>query len=339
MKLNIAVYNMEWMVRLFDKNGNLKTDAELLKRAGKLAEVVKKINPDILGIVEGPDTTKNASRTSSKQIMKWVGNFGLASDYKAVHGFPSRGTQELCALYKSSKVALTHKPTKAKSKNPFDQPFLIDTNEELIKESYEHFRPPLELSVKPASGGDELACVIVAHAKSKGIFDRVDYARYEQLSLRNRRKLYAECASIRERCDQWLNDKPERHVIVMGDINDGFGKDYYEQRFSRSAVEILLGDVWYPDLILKSVINEKPRVGKYGWTPSTSRYTDKLTDDRLNVLIDHILVSRGIRVADATVWNPFLKQETEEKTTQVKSLKDALLNASDHFPVSAEITL
>jgi endonuclease/exonuclease/phosphatase family metal-dependent hydrolase len=339
MKLNIAVYNMEWMVRLFDQDGKLKTDSESLARAGDLAEVVKKIDPDILGVVEGPDTTKNANKTASEQIKAWAHHFGLAADYKAVHGFPSRGRQELCALYKSSKVSVSHRPTKAKNKNPFNQPFFVDTNEELIKEYYEHYRPPLELSVKPAAGGDELARIIVAHAKSKGIFDRVDFARYELLSERNRRKLFAECASIRERCDQWLADKPERHVIVMGDINDGFGKDYYEQRFTRSAVEILLGDVWYPELILKSIIKDKPKIGKYGWTPSTSRFTDTVTDDQLNVLIDHILVSQGIKIQDFTVWNPYLKQATAEKDAEVKALKERLQSASDHFPVSAILEL
>lgn len=119
----------------------------------------------------------------------------------------------------------------------------MDTNESLIKELYEHYRPPLELSVKSIADNNEIDRIIVAHAKSRGIFDPVDFARYEQLSARNRSKLYAECASFRERCDQWLNDKPERAVIVMGDINDGFGKDYYAQRFARSAVGILLGDV------------------------------------------------------------------------------------------------
>ncbi|MFV2057628.1 MAG: endonuclease/exonuclease/phosphatase family protein [Thiohalomonadales bacterium] len=339
MELNIAVYNMEWMSRLFDKSGNLKTDAESKERLEHLAEVVRLIDPDILGIVEGPDTTKDGSKTASAQVKKWANQYGLAADYEAVHGFPSRGTQEIVALYKSSKVLLTHKPTVSQRKNPFDQPFVVDTNEELVKEQYQHWRPPLELSVKPAAGGDEIARIIVAHAKSKGIFDRVDFARYEQLSKRNRRKLYAECTSIRERCDQWLRDKPERHVIVMGDINDGFGKDYYEQRFSRSAVELLLGEVWYPELILKSVILEKPKVGKYGWTPSTTRFTDKVTNDTLNVLIDHIMVSQGITILDTTVWNPYDDLKPESKDQRVKGIKAHLKKASDHFPVSVKITL
>lgn len=339
MKLNIAVYNMEWMAYLFDTQGNLKTDNESLTRAQNLATVVAAMDPDILGIVEGPDTTVSGSKSASAQMEQWAAHFDLDSSYRAVHGFPSGGRQELCVLFKSSKLEITHRPTQDKSKNPFNEPFAVDTNETLVKELYEHYRPPLELSVESVADNQEIARIIVAHAKSKGIFDRVDFARYEQLSARNRMKLYAECASIRERCDQWLDDKPERPVIVMGDINDGFGKDYYEQRFSRSAAEILLGDVWYPEKILRSVISKKPKIGKYGWTPSTSRFTDTVTNDTLNVLIDHILISRQVQVDDVTVWNPYLDHKPESKDQTISDLRDELKNASDHYPVSAMVDL
>jgi hypothetical protein len=339
MELNIAIYNMEWMTYLFDSDGNLKTDSESEQRAQQLASVVAAIDPDIMGIVEGPDTTVSGSKSASAQIEQWAAHYNLDASYRAVHGFPSGGRQELCMLYRSSRVDISHRPTQDQTKNPFNVPFEVDTNESLIKELYAHYRPPLELSVKPAGENNEIARIIVAHAKSKGIFDRVDFARYEQLSERNRSKLYAECASIRERCDQWLDDKPERAVIVMGDINDGFGKDYYEQRFARSAVEILLGDVWYPEKILHSVILDKPKQGKYGWTPSTSRFTDTITKDTLNVLIDHILVSRHVQVNDMTVWNPYLDHKPESKDQAVSALRDALKGASDHYPVSAQVDL
>jgi endonuclease/exonuclease/phosphatase family metal-dependent hydrolase len=127
-------------------------------------------------------------------------------------------------------------------------------------------------------------------------------------------------------------------IIVMGDINDGFGTDYYEQRFSRSAVETLLGDVWEPERILKHVL-PRPKLGKYGWTPSTSRFKDRITEDTFNVMIDHLLVTQNIDVSDAMTWSPYLKQETVEKTDQVKAMKDVLLDASDHFPVSAVLDL
>lgn len=291
------------------------------------------MDPDFIGIVEGPDTTVSGSKLASAQLEAWAALHGLDSNYKGVHGFPSGGRQELCALYKSNKVTVTHSPVLDQKKDPFNETFIVDTTESLIKEQYKHYRPPLELSVQPAAGGDELAKIIVAHAKSKGIFDNVDLARYEQISARNRKKLYAECMSIRNRVDQWFKKTPDAKIIVMGDINDGFGMDYYEQRFSRSAVEILLGDIWQPERILKHVL-PKPKLGKYGWTPSTSRFQDKLTEDKFNVLIDHILVSRNIDVHDVTVWNPYLDQKDDAKNTTVGAIKYALKNASDHFPVS-----
>lgn len=338
MELKVAVYNMEWMVNLFTSDGAPETTGKDAERSARLAEVVKAIDPDILGVVEGPDTTVSGSKTASAQLEAWAAHHGLDNAYKAVHGFPSSGRQELCALYKSNKVTVKHAPVLDKSKDPFDQPFLVDTTDSLIKEYYEHYRPPLELSVRPAAGGDELARIIVAHAKSKGIFDSVDLARFEQLSERNRKKLYAECFSIRARCDQWLKDHPDMNVIVMGDINDGFGMDYYEQRFSRSAVETLLGDVWYPEGILRHVL-ARPRLGKYGWTPSTGRFKDRITGDEFDVLIDHILVTQGVGIREAMAWNPYLEQKTSELTDRVQAIKDALLKASDHFPVSAMLEL
>lgn len=334
MKLKIAVYNVEWMRELFTQDGQPKTDGEAQERSIRLAEVIKSIDADILGIVEGPDTTASGSKTASGQLEAWAAHFGLDASYKAVHGFPSAGQQELCALYKSDKVSLAHKPEKRVSRSPFNEPFLVDTTDSLLKEQYRHYRPPFEISVSDPSTSAEIARIIVAHTKSKGIFDMVDMARFEQLSERNRRKLYAECMSIRQRCDQWLIEDPARPVIVMGDINDGTGMDYYERRHMRSAIEILLGDVWEPEFILKHVL-PRPKLQRYGWVPYSSRYEDKLTGDRFNVLIDHILGSQSVKIHDAMVWNPYLKQKDQATTDTVKALKSSLVRASDHFPLSA----
>ncbi|MEW5959179.1 MAG: hypothetical protein AB1801_15730, partial [Chloroflexota bacterium] len=305
------------------------------ERSARLARIVRAINPDILCVVEGPDTLKNENKTASQQLLAWRDLHGLDADYGAVHGITSGGQQELCALFRRSKVNLVHDPEKKAHHHPFDQPFLVDTLESLIKEHYQHYRPPLELSVRdPGAGGVERARVIVAHTKSKGIFDLVDMARFEQLSEQNRRKLFAECYSIRERCNQWLDANPNQKIIICGDINDGFGLDYYEHRFSRSAVEILLGDVWAPEKILKHVL-PRPKLNKYGWYPSSSRFKDRITGDEFNVLIDHILVSQNVQIRQAMVWNPY----ADNAPAEVKALKQELVAASDHFPVSVEITL
>lgn len=151
--------------------------------------------------------------------------------------------------------------------NPkFDEEFRVDTDRDRIQEVYEHYRPPLELKVTSKASGASLRAMVV-HAKSKGIFNAVDQAHLQRESDRNRRKLLAECTSIRSRVDQWLDDG--EHVVVMGDINDGPGLDYYEQAFDRSAVEIIMGDLFDPSRILLAPTG-RPKFGRFGWEPSSA---------------------------------------------------------------------
>lgn len=328
MKLKIGVYNVEWMRDLFDTDGNPKTSGKELTRSQQLADVIKAMDPDFLGIVEGPNTLVNGSKTASKQLEIWTQTFIHSSNYIGIHGFPSAGQQELCAIYNPDKVNVLFTP-ETKSGKRFDEPFLQDTTNRLIKEQYKHYRPPLELSILDLD--DTLITrVIIAHTKSKGIFDMVDYARFEQISARDRLKLFAECMSIRERCDEYL--EKNQQVMVMGDINDGFELDFYENKFAKSAVEILLGDVWKPELVLKPVL-PKPKLNSYGYTPNSSKYKDRITGDQINVLIDHILASQGLNVLSGTVWNPYL----EKSNVTIQAISDSLKKASDHFPVLCEI--
>ncbi|WP_304236366.1 hypothetical protein [Jiulongibacter sediminis] len=342
MKIRVAEYNMEWMKNVFVNGIPVNTppdptkaesswnnDEKLTMKSVRLASVLKELNFDLLAVVEGPDTLANGTKTASGQMDLWMQSFGLDHrKYKTMEGFTSRGQQELCLIYDADKLIVNHSP---ESKGSFDKPFLVDTLEQSIQEQYYHFRPPLEATIKRKDNQAKLFKMIVAHAKSKGIFDHVDYARYEQLSMLNRRKLYAECMHIRQRMDKWLQEGDQ--VIVTGDINDGMGSDFYEGRFGKSAIEILLGSVYEPNLIVKSALG-KPKLGKYGWSPSSSSFTDTITKNWFTVLIDHILVSNGIQISEGTVLNPF---DEPHRSSLSDELKKALKEGSDHFPVFADI--
>ena len=111
MQVKLTAYNMEWMKDLFYKDGTPKTvdsgsteDKKNGERSKDLATVVKTIKPDILCIIEGPDTLKNESKTASQQLQSWCELHGLANDYAPIHGLISGGQQELCALYKKKKL-------------------------------------------------------------------------------------------------------------------------------------------------------------------------------------------------------------------------------------------
>ena len=118
-----------------------------------------------------------------------------------------------------------------------------------VEEIYNFYRPPLEAKVEVLGNGTNFKLMVV-HPKSKGIFNAMDLAHWERESKRNQLKLYAECTWIRRRVDEWLKGGDE--VIVMGDVNDGPGMDNYERTYGRSAVEIIMGDLFAPDKILRS---------------------------------------------------------------------------------------
>ena len=121
----------------------------------------------------------------------------------------------------------------------------------------------------------------------------------ERESKRNRLKIFAECTWIRRRVDEFL-DK-DQDVVVMGDINDGPGMDFYEMRFGRSGVEIIMGNLYEPNRIPKNLVG-MPEWNKYGWNPSTVSFRDRITETYINVLIDHILISKGIEASGKNAY-------------------------------------
>jgi endonuclease/exonuclease/phosphatase family metal-dependent hydrolase len=289
------------------------------------------VDPDLIGITEGPNTTTTTGNRSTVAALEGLAAAKGLRARKAMIGHPSRGRQEIALLYDPDVFSATHRPggrAGSKSNPPFEDPFQADSDGDGIKELYEHYRPPLEAEITRADGGAAFRLMVV-HAKSKGIFNAMDRVHFERTSARNRRKLFAECHSIRQRVDDWLDD--DLPCVVMGDVNDGPGFDFYEGRFGRSAVEVIMGDIFAPDRILRNHLGA-PKWGRFGWEPSTARFTDSFTGDKVNALIDHILASRHLVPAGdgCQVWNPY-------QNDHARPLKQALLDASDHFPVVLDL--
>lgn len=336
MTLRICSYNIEWLDELFasDNTFSIPNDVEARRqnerRRDAIKTVLETLDADLIGIVEAPNTSQGGTKKTVACLQHLAGQFGLRTR-KAITGFPSAGRQELAVLYDPGKVTLRHDPegTNSRSNPRFTSSFTDDADGDGIKENYKHYRPPLEAKVTRSDGGANFH-LMLAHTKSKGIFSRNDWVHWQRESERNRRKLFAECRSVRRRVDEWL-DKG-RHIVVMGDINDGPGMDVTEALFGCSAVEIVIGDIFEPERILKSH-SGRPEWGRYGWEPASASFKDPFTQDYVNVLIDHVLVSQNLPVANAAaqrIWNPF-------QSEQAKPIKEALLQASDHFPVTLDL--
>ncbi|MFC1482234.1 hypothetical protein ACFL51_00350 [Myxococcota bacterium] len=334
MGIRICTYNVEWFNRLFTSNtNNLKTDQKSVERLDAIAAALKLVNADFVGIVEAPNTKISGSESTTARLKTFATTYGLRTT-SAIISYVSAGQQELAVLFDPSKVKVKRAKGGTKKVPAFDQEFLFDSDYDKIQEVYKFYRPPLEAKVAygPTNKKKKFRLMLV-HPKTKGIFSAMDKVHLERESMRCRRKLLAECSWIRARVDEWL--QAGERVVVMGDINDGPGMDEYEWRFGRSAVEVIMGDLFDPDTVLRNYAG-RPKWTDKGWNPASTRYTDRLTQDPINVLIDHILVSKDIKAkvvnkkAQHIIWNPY-----ENKAA--KPLKSQLTLASDHFPVSLDI--
>ncbi len=333
MKIRVCTYNIEWFNHLFNTNNSLKTSHDAVKRFDAIAKALNSINADMIGIVEAPNSTASGAQSGIKKLENFATQHGLRTN-KAKTGFISGGEQEIAVLYDPDVLTVSHSPggsATSKSNPRFDGEYYFDADDDNIKEVYKHYRPPLEAKVKVKATGNEFR-LIVAHTKSKGIFSSMDMIHLERESRRNRLKIFAECRWIRRRVDEWLDN--ELDVVVMGDINDGPGMDEHEMRYGRSGVETIMGNLFEPDRILRNYAGQ-PKWGRFGWTPSTVSFKDRITETYINVMIDHILVSAGLKTSGQNphqVWNPF-------QNDLAKPLKDDLLEASDHFPVTVDLKM
>ncbi len=333
MSVRVATFNIAWFDNHFNADNSMKMAQASVDKFEAVKEVLQRIQADLINIVEAPNTTTTTGVQSAVQKLENFASWAGISTTKAMIGYPSAGKQEIALLYDPNKMNVVHEKggqSGSRSNPPFDKEFFFDADQDRVKEVYKHYRPPVEACVTLNSGN--VFYVMGVHAKSKGIFNSVDLVRLERESRRNRLKLFAECAWIRQRVDDWFDD--DRHFVVMGDINDGPGMDEYEAVHGRSAVELIIGSIYQPAQILRSYVGE-PKWTRYGWNPASASFKDRITEDYINVLIDHILVSPKLPVVGdnpARVWNPFQDES-------LKSVRNIFLAASDHFPVTLDIDI
>lgn len=299
-------------------------------RTQRLAALIQKIDPDIIGVVEAPSS---ADRTTAFSV-----EF-LNNAYQVYQG-ERRGTLGLAFMVRQSLDIQVTLRTKAQSLKdfPLDK---FDADNDGIKEVYNWYnRVPLEGLF---SGSALIAPVtfILIHAKSKGVFIPGDVFAYERLSKASRMKLRAQAASIRSRLDRLISPQGQGRVIVLGDMNDSPEYDQYAALLGGAFLEPVMGSVWDPKRILaNSHTNFKPK----------DRWTIDFFDRILNPLevsrygqpremrswIDHILVSPeladNIRPESAGILHK--EPDVTGMPSQFRKRR-----ATDHHPPYVEIDL
>lgn len=336
--LRLATYNVEWFNALFDNRGALLDDngpsaryqTTRRQQLGALGIVFLALQADGVMIIEAPDTSRSRGRSTVTALENFARTFGLRQR-KAVMGFASDTEQEIAFLYDPDVLTVHHDPMDTALAPRFDHPHRQDLNGDGIPEQLRFSKPPLELAVR---FGDHPLRLIGVHTKSKSPRGGVTEADLRRISIDNRRKQLAECAWLRLRVEAHL--AAQESLIVMGDFNDGPGLDEYEKLFGRSGVEVVLGPEAPPNLRLFDPHADLVLGQRMGLQVSTARFWLAPQQRFFEALLDYIMVSPGLHAAgNWRVWHPL----NDPVCLAMPELCEALLQASDHFPVTLDLQI
>ncbi|MDK3018099.1 endonuclease/exonuclease/phosphatase family protein [Pseudodonghicola flavimaris] len=337
--MRLATYNVEWFANLFDQNDRLIMDdgpsgREGITRAQQteaLGKVFTALNADAIMVIEAPNTGR---RQDTVQALEGFAQAFDLRQSRALMGFANETHQEIALLYDPQVVSARHDPQGAETGKKgsadaprFDGVFRIDLdndgNEDLVRFS----KPPLELELTTRAGRS--LRLIGAHLKSKAPHGEKSAEAALRTAISNRRKQLAQAIWLRQRIDALL--AAGRSVILMGDLNDGPGLDDFETLFGRSSVEILLGEDM-TDPHARDALRPHTRT-----LPTTARFFLGERGRYMHALLDYIMVSQDLMARRPAwrIWHPF-----EDLTCwAMPELRDALLAASDHFPVTLDIDI
>ncbi len=68
--MRIMTYNIEWFDNFFNANNSLKQDEDALTKFHAVASVIRRIDPDIIAVIEAPNTTTTTGERSTVQALE-----------------------------------------------------------------------------------------------------------------------------------------------------------------------------------------------------------------------------------------------------------------------------
>ena len=355
--MRLATYNVEWFANLFDDDDRLildngwsaRYDVTRRRQAMAVADVMTAVDADLFLIVEAPNSGKHQS--SVRALERFAERFGLRQK-QALEGFPNGTRQELTLLYDPDRIEARNDPRGAPFRPPqsgrrmrldrlspmaraprFDSVLPLDIDEDGLVDLHEFSKPPVEAEVKADGATFRL---IGVHAKSKAPHGARTPQEVVRMQIANRRKQLAQCIWLRHRVEAHLD--AAEPLIVMGDFNDGPGLDEYEKLFGRSGVEIVLGtEEQDPARRLFDPHARAALSGRMGAQVASARFYISQKKRYLSALLDYVMVSPDLAALSPAwrIWHPF----DDPDCYGVPELREALLTASDHFPVTLDIAL
>ncbi|BDW86299.1 endonuclease [Roseicyclus marinus] len=332
--LRIATYNVEWFHELFDDKGRLldtnawsgRHNVTRAEQIAGLITVFRAMDADGILVVEAPDVSRH--RNGAVALATFAREAGIRAREVCL-GFANDTQQEIMLLFDPDVIRARHAPSDLGAPR-FDQSFRIDLDVDATEDVVTFSKPPLEMRLDTPLG---VMRMIGVHVKSKAPHGARNADQAMKLAIANRRKQLAQCIWLRQRVLAHLDEGEP--LILLGDLNDGPGLDVFEDLFGRSGIEIVMGWGEEPERALFDPNAARALERRIIAAPTTARFYIASEGRYISALLDYIMVSPDLRPMARRwrVWHPFEDPDCWEN----EGLRDALLAASDHFPVTLDL--
>lgn len=336
-RLRLACYNVAWFSRLFDRTNHLIEDdapsaiagVTRARQAEAIAQVLRGVDADCYAVIEAPNTGHRQSCV--EQLEHFAERFGLRQA-AALTGFESETRQEIALMFDPGRISAEHAPVDGGVSAPrFDQTFVADASRDDLVSPHIFSKPPLEALVEDRATGTTFR-IIAVHLKSKRPSRSGSEVERYQSGLESRAKQFTQATWLRARLDAHL--AAGEPVVTLGDFNDGPGMDPLEETNGGSSVEVVTGRPDMPGRLMAHPFNGV--VSAAGQPTGTARFYDEARNVHVDALLDFVMLTPDLAALTHPVWQTW-HPLADPVSASDPGLRQALLDASDHFPVSVDL--
>jgi len=337
-EIKLTTWNIKWMNKLFVKDAaKFAAGPKITQRLERIAAVIKDIDPDILGVEEGPKHKKQLKHFVRHHLDSAYDVFTVSSGAQSNHALVRKGI-DLTVKQRRE----THKIYEYLSRN-----VEYYTWTEVSKQSSKKIpRKPLVLTLSTKSAPGKVVELMVFHTKSK-ISDLRSRKQWEERSkkenipaivdaLESRQQLSGELAAIRRYLTHAILSKRAVGCILVGDLNDGPHRDIFEEKFLiTNIVDELRGGFHREEALMHHALKRKWLDPDYKLS-YTAKFSDPTRDGKtVEVMLDHIMVSSDIMHGNSPIKLVKSSGTIEHDIFEAHGGDKRSTEPSDHRPVSA----
>ena len=331
--LKIMSWNVEHLDRLMGEN--LSNDQKI--RLDAIAQEIGEISPDILCVLEGPKGDAAIDKFAQET---------LGGQYAAVQAadgiYDTKGDQWIWFLVKQAYVhQASLLPTQVWD-TLAGKTWPVNYWGDFTTVKHSHYRHPQVLIL---DWNGQRVEFIGLHLKSKFISGGESAWKaggekqnaFVAEAIKARIKLATEAANVRAYIDAKFEQVEKPAIFVMGDLNDGPGKEHFETQYLFfDLLSNMQGDVFFAHRFLNHALFDYP--SSLRWSVFFEDFVDPERDPK--ILLDHILFTQGL--VDGS-----LPLVVSAKAGLVEHEIHELINAplkskqktSDHKPVTLKVTI